>query len=277
MTRTAISPRLAIKIFFGTNTYLFVAVSPTNPSSQPNWPVGWTVHHVAETGSTNDDLFAAARNGAAHRSVVVADFQTAGRGRLDRTWEAVRGANLLVSLLFRYETDTSARFPRIVALAARAACLAYADVAVSLKWPNDLQISDEKCGGLLAVASPRDRFVVVGIGVNVGWAPVGASALSRHSSNESLRPLELLSVMLCEIDRRVGRTDHELSEEHRAALSTLGRRVRVEMHDGEIIGEACDVDDLARLVVRDDSGREQVIDVGDVVHLRDEDSQYRRR
>jgi len=106
------------------------------PSSLPTWPVGWSVRHVVETGSTNDDLFTAARAGAPDRSVIVADFQTAGKGRIDRRWEATRGTNLLVSLLFRAEP----RATKLVALACRAACTTLASVEPALKWPNDLII-----------------------------------------------------------------------------------------------------------------------------------------
>ena len=73
------------------------------------WPAGWTVRHVAETGSTNADLLGALEDGSAsHRHVLVADHQTAGRGRLDRTWEAPPGVNLLVSLAFTHVGDTEA-------------------------------------------------------------------------------------------------------------------------------------------------------------------------
>ena len=140
-------------------------MTPSNPSSQPIWPFGWTVRHVAETGSTNDDLVAAARDGAPDRTVIVADYQTAGKGRLDRTWEARRGSNLLVSMLFRYESQDPSRYSRIVALAARAACERLGDVGVAVKWPNDLVIGERKLGGLLAVGVPQEKFVVVGIGV----------------------------------------------------------------------------------------------------------------
>ena len=238
--------------------------SSSNPSSQPIWPFGWTVRHVGETGSTNDDLVAAARDGAPNRTVIVADYQTAGKGRLDRTWEASRGSNLLVSMLFRYESQDPSRFSRIVALAARAACERLGDVGVAVKWPNDLVIGERKLGGLLAVGVPQEKFVVVGIGVNVGWAPDGAVALSSGTT-----PLELLATMLHEIDVRADKNDTDLREEHKSVLATLGSNVRVELRAGEfVVGVANDLDELSRLVVVDEAGRRHVIDVGDVVHLR---------
>ena len=243
-------------------------MTPSNPSSGPIWPIGWTVRHVAETGSTNDDLVGAANAGAPDRSVIVADYQTAGRGRLDRTWQAARGSNLLVSLLFRYESEDPSRFPRIVALAARAACVSLCAANVTLKWPNDLVVGSAKLGGLLAVASPRERFVVVGIGINVDWAPADAVSLVSVCAHAP-SPLELLASMLGEIDARRSRSDEQLREEHRASSSTLGSRVQVDLRAGEsVVGDATDLDEASRLVVVDDAGARHVIDVGDVIHLR---------
>ena len=83
-----------------------------------NMPNGWAVQRVAETGSTNTDLFDGAQNGADHHTALMADNQTAGRGRLDRTWEAQSGANLLVSLLFREPKSEISSCQRIVAVSA---------------------------------------------------------------------------------------------------------------------------------------------------------------
>ena len=239
-------------------------------SSFADWPVGWSVQHVAETGSTNDDAIAAAHNGAPHRSAFVTDFQTAGKGRLDRSWEATRGSNLLTSLLFRYENEDVFRFSRVVALASRAACIALSGVTPALKWPNDLVIDGAKLGGLLAVGAPRDRFVVVGIGVNVRWSPPDAVSLhDRAVTKDPVTPLALLAVMLNEVDARLARSDADLHAEHKAALATLGQRVRVDLRAGEsVVGVAEDLDSAGRLLVRSDDQQMHVVDVGDVVHLR---------
>jgi len=234
------------------------------PSSLPTWPVGWSVRHVVETGSTNDDLFGAARAGAPDRSVIVADFQTAGKGRIDRRWEATRGTNLLVSLLFRAEP----RATKLVALACRAACTTLASVEPALKWPNDLIIESKKLAGLLAVASPADDFIVVGIGVNVGWAPDGAVAL-RDVWHLPVTPHQLLAEMLRRIDELAAESASQSHSRYVRALGTLGQRVRVDLISGDnIVGDAFDVDESARLLVRDDAGVVHTMDVGDVVHLR---------
>src|SRR5680860_1148352 len=125
MTRTAISPRLAIRIFFSTSANVGAVDSSDHVrGSEPNsteiveWPSGWLVEHVAETGSTNADLIAAAAAGAPNRTVRFTDHQTAGRGRLDRVWTAPPGANLLVSMLFRAVPDHPGDLTRRVGLAA---------------------------------------------------------------------------------------------------------------------------------------------------------------
>ena len=125
------------------------------------------------------------------------------------------------------------------------------------------------------MASPQDGFVVVGIGVNVGWAPDGAAKLLHESTTTEQMsiptPLRLLSAMLSEIDDRSLLSDEQLHIEHRSSLSTLGRRVRVERRVGDVlVGHARDVDASSRLEVCDDEGVTHVIDVGDVIHLRTE-------
>jgi BirA family transcriptional regulator, biotin operon repressor / biotin---[acetyl-CoA-carboxylase] ligase len=130
------------------------------------------VWHVAVTGSTNSDLLDAAAAGAPDRSVLVTDHQTAGRGRLDRRWDAPPGANLLVSMLFRDVPDPPVALTHRVGLAVVDAARDIAGaveqhVDVSLKWPNDVLLGGRKLAGILAQRSP-DGPVVVGLGLNVG-------------------------------------------------------------------------------------------------------------
>src|SRR4051812_44839290 len=104
--------------------------------SSSDWPAGWHVEWVAETGSTNADLVAAGQAGSPDRTVRAADHQTAGRGRLDRRWDAPAGANLLVSILLRGMPEHPHELTQRVALAAAAACRECAGVEPTLKWPN---------------------------------------------------------------------------------------------------------------------------------------------
>jgi BirA family biotin operon repressor/biotin-[acetyl-CoA-carboxylase] ligase len=228
-------------------------------SSTP-WPPEWRVDHVDETGSTNADLLAALEGGSAHgRSVLATDHQTAGRGRLERRWEAPPGANLLVSVAFAPVPDPAADAPHRVALAALAASRALRpDVTIELKWPNDLMLDDAKLGGILAQRCTGRDAVVVGLGLNVGWAPEGAAMLGadHHPADVLRRVLEALDELPADV-----------SSPYREALGTLGRVVRLELPDGVVEGLAVDVDAEGRLVLERDGSR-HTFDVGDVVHLR---------
>jgi BirA family biotin operon repressor/biotin-[acetyl-CoA-carboxylase] ligase len=228
----------------------------------------WTIEHVAETGSTNDDLMARARSGAPDRLVLVADHQTAGRGRLDRRWESPRGANVLMSMLFRRErTGDPARMTRVVAIAAARAARAISGVDVRLKWPNDLVVGAAKVAGVLAQASPADGCVVVGMGMNVGWAPPEGAALNALAGT-TIDRARIVAEICRHVDVVARLSPHELAAEHRRTLDTIGELVRVTFADAsECVGTARDVDEDGHLIV-DDGTSMRVIDVGDVVHLR---------
>ena len=235
---------------------------------------GWKVRWTASTGSTNDDLWRAGRAGAPDRLVLVADHQRAGRGRLDRRWDAPPGVNLLVSLLFRRPVADPHDLVRACALAAADASSAVAGVSVGLKWPNDLLVEDRKLAGILATAGPIDAdgpaFVVVGIGLNVGWAPEGAARLvANPSSRTSVTPTTVLAALLESLDRVLALGVDERHATYRERLATIGRAVRVELADGTTVeGRATDVESDGRLVVLDSCGVSHRYDVGDVVHLR---------
>jgi BirA family biotin operon repressor/biotin-[acetyl-CoA-carboxylase] ligase len=238
----------------------------SQPDSRRTWPAGWHVEVVDETGSTNTDLLAAAAAGAPDRTVLVARHQTAGRGRLDRRWDAPPGANLLASVLIRDVPVHLHEVTQRVALAAQRACRTVAGVEATLKWPNDLLIDDRKLAGVLAQAGGAAggggvQYVVVGIGLNVGWAPEWASRLG-----DGIDPLDVLDALL----RAYDALPVEIHAEYRAGLGTLGRAVRVEVAraGGDIEGRAIDVEPDGRLVVLDGCGITHRIDTGDVVHLR---------
>jgi len=225
-----------------------------------SWPNGWSVSVVDETGSTNADLLRAAAEGAPDRTVLMARHQSAGRGRLDRRWEAPPGANLLVSLLLRDVPAHPHILTQRVGLAALVACAQVAGVHPLLKWPNDLLLNGAKLAGVLAQAQlGANPAVVVGIGINVGWAPQGAAMLG-----DGIDPLEVLAAMLAAYDA----LPDDVWLQYREHLGTLGRHVRVELPDGEVAGRALDVEPDGRLVVIDDCGITHRFAVGDIVHLR---------
>ena len=221
------------------------------------WPPGWSVWYVPETGSTNADLVAAAER-LPDRTVLVTDHQTAGRGRLDRRWDAPAGANLLVSVLIRSVPADAGELTRRLGLAVVRTARVHGHGEVGLKWPNDVLLDGSKLAGILAQRAPTGP-VVIGVGVNVGWAPDGAARLAAD-----VRPLDVLQTLLGAYDELPA----DIGDEYRANLLTLGMRVRIERPADVLTGTAIDVEADGRLVVLDECAITHRLDVGDVVHLR---------
>jgi BirA family transcriptional regulator, biotin operon repressor / biotin---[acetyl-CoA-carboxylase] ligase len=251
------------------------AVSSDRATLEP-----WRVTRVAETGSTNADLLALARQGEPAGAVLVADHQRAGRGRLGRTWQAPPGASLLVSVLLRPGPSANPHgATQAVALAARTACDRLAGVRADLKWPNDLLVGGRKLAGILAeavVSGAGVEAVVVGMGLNVRWGDgVPAELAERmvslnHLTDRLVDRDALLEAFLAELTRRVAQWEldpGELVADYRDALTTVGQTVRVEQPAGVLVGMATGVTDDGHLVVEAD-GRRHEISAGDVVHLR---------
>ncbi len=249
------------------------------------------VRRLGSVDSTNRYLLDEARSGAPEGTVAVADYQTAGRGRLGRRWEAPAGANLLASVLLRPELGPDERHlaAACVALAAADAAGAVAGVELGVKWPNDLLGSDgRKVAGVLAEAdvTPPARTgpppaVVVGIGLNVNW-PAGADDLPPELAGtagslrwEVGRPVDrdrLLEALLAALEPRVADLGTEpgrarQATELRARCTTLGTPVRVELPEGVVEGTALDLTPAGHLVVGTGQGTRTVL-AGDVVHLR---------
>jgi BirA family transcriptional regulator, biotin operon repressor / biotin---[acetyl-CoA-carboxylase] ligase len=179
---------------------------------------------------------------------------------MSRVWDAPAGANLLFSVLFTEIPEVPVELTHRVGVATVIACERVAGVQAQLKWPNDLLVGDAKLAGILAQRS--GNAVVVGTGINVGWAPEGAAKLG-----ENVNPVELLAEILRVVDE-LPADRAEMHEMYRRHLGTLGRRVRIELPDSEIVGTAMDVTATGELVVLDTCGITHRCDVGDVVHLR---------
>jgi BirA family biotin operon repressor/biotin-[acetyl-CoA-carboxylase] ligase len=229
-------------------------------------PSIWELREVTETGSTNTDLLRSAEAGeVANRTVLRADHQTAGRGRLDRRWDAPAGTNLLASIyLDMARLNAVDAMQRVgLAIVEAVAELESTNSTVGLKWPNDVLLHGTKLAGVLAQRSTTASGIVVGFGVNVGWAPPGAARV--HDLDTSATPAALLQRVLKAFDA----LPDDISTAYRARLQTLGRRVRVELPGSvNVFGDAVDVDADGRLVVRLENSQMRVFDVGDVVHLR---------
>jgi BirA family transcriptional regulator, biotin operon repressor / biotin---[acetyl-CoA-carboxylase] ligase len=165
-------------------------------------------------------------------SIVVADHQTAGRGRLDRRWEAPPGTALLVSFVLRPNP--------VLSLAAGVAAAQACGGGVRLKWPNDLLLAGAKVGGILVEVTPATA--ICGIGINLTWAPPGAAKLNLN------RDL-LLDRLRYEVDRWTSADVEEVLTIWRALSDTLGRRVRVALGERVIEGTAEDIGPGGELIV----------------------------
>ncbi|MCU1674820.1 MAG: biotin--acetyl-CoA-carboxylase ligase [Frankiales bacterium] len=226
-------------------------------------PEGWRVEVLTETASTNAVVAERARAGEPEGLVVVAEQQTAGRGRLDRTWVSPPRAGLTFSVLLRPRAVTG-WLPLMTGLAVARALRARAGVEAALKWPNDVLIGAQKVCGVLAEV-PEPGAVVVGIGLNVTTRqdelPVEtATSLTLAGASTTDRDT-LLRAVLRELRGVLADEPHE---EYRELCATLGRQVRVELPSGEPVeGLAQTVDGAGRLVVDG-----AAFGAGDVVHLR---------
>ncbi len=231
------------------------------------------VRWVEETGSTNADLLALARQGAPEGIVLVADHQTAGRGRAGRSFVAPARASLLFSVLLHPPPAAAALASLAMAVAATDAVDEVAGFRPQVKWPNDVVWSERKLAGILAEAhwpSDREVAVVVGTGLNVNWPDelppelAGIAIALNHIAGREIDREILLVAILRHFELRAGELGTDvLLDAWRERSATLGRDVRVELGAETIVGRATDITRDGHLVVG-----ERTVAVGDVVHVR---------
>ncbi len=237
-------------------------------------PGYWRVHHFNLVDSTQSSLVAALRAGsAASGDVYLAEYQSAGRGRGDRTFQSKPGDGILLSAVLTPVGQPEHRWgwiPLLVGVAACSAIFQSTGVQAVLKWPNDLMINDEKVGGIIA-EKIHDK-VVIGIGINclqnLEQLPApGATSLRLHA-HEPVRREVLVQNFLNELQKILqtwAGQPARAENKYRQLCATLERDVRLSMPDGrEVHGRAAAISDSGALVLAD--GQEFV--AGDVTHLR---------
>jgi BirA family biotin operon repressor/biotin-[acetyl-CoA-carboxylase] ligase len=233
----------------------------------------WRVSVVEVTGSTQDDLFQLASSGTAiPKTILASEFQSSGRGRLDRTFEAAPHSALTFSIYIEPKVDKEEwSFLTLLAGLSVHEALHTLDpqTVVGIKWPNDLLIGEKKFVGMIAQATAKG--IVLGIGINVGMTseelPVeSATSLAIEDFLELDRNVILASIINhFEINLEMWENDKSFLAEYRAASTTIGSSVEVTLPDGETIkSKALDISNAGALIL--ESGRE--VTVGDVVHLR---------
>jgi len=274
----------------------------------PSTPSGFRIETVVETGSTNADLVQRASVGEPSGLVLRTGHQTAGRGRLERRWDAPAGANLLFSVLLRPDWSAD-RLPlatscMAVSLVDALEPLLGSGPVAAVKWPNDVLLVDRsseapagtpvgKLAGILAELvgggtvglsdgasdgpSGSGPAVVVGMGVNVAWpapgdeAPPGAVSLA--GVGVDVDPAALLDDVLAAFAGHLSTLGdpggpEKLRMAHLARSATIGRAVRVERDGTDLVGTAVDVGAEGALVVEVADGSRVEVLAGDVVHLR---------
>lgn len=242
--------------------------------------IGQSLLYLSTTGSTNDDARRLARVGAPDGTLVVADWQRAGRGRLARQWLAPAGSSLLLSVVLRppLAPHQAQRLTMVCALAAADAIEAETGLRSGLKWPNDLLLGSAKVGGILTeleLDGERLAYAIVGLGLNVNLEPAalpaGLVARATSLSAELGRPvarLPLLLALLTRLEARyvaLGEDPGALQAEWAARLVTLGRDVTVGAGDAQWEGIAEGVDHDGALLVRRADGRLVRVVAGDVM------------
>lgn len=244
---------------------------------------GRVVYYFATTESTNSFALALARKAqTATGSLVVAESQSAGRGRLGRSWLSPDGAGLYFSLLLRPEL-AMADLPKITLAAGLALALAIegqTGCAPALKWPNDLYLAGKKCGGILTetegVAGPEATVVVVGIGLNVITPEDAFPGVLGHTATSLLAATgmvfqrgPLLAAIVRELEKAVAGLEQggfpEILAQWRARDIHRGRTVSWLNSQGQVIsGLSLGPDQDGLLRIRDASGRLHVVISGDV-------------
>jgi BirA family biotin operon repressor/biotin-[acetyl-CoA-carboxylase] ligase len=233
---------------------------------------------VEETGSTNADLLARAAAGEdIDGAVLIAESQTAGRGRHGRSWSTPPRSQVALSAgvgVGGVPNEAWGWLPLLAGVAVVAAVGEVTGMTVGLKWPNDVVAGTKKLAGILAEVAAPAPVVVVGLGLNVTEAPdPAATSLAMLGAGDTERTV-LAEAVLRQLATRISGwraaagADAALAADYRAHSVTIGNRVRAGLPgDRAVEGVASDIDDLGRL--RIDTGAEVItVSAGDITHLR---------
>jgi BirA family biotin operon repressor/biotin-[acetyl-CoA-carboxylase] ligase len=231
----------------------------------------WRVSVVDLTASTQDDLMKKITAGDSRNGeVIIANYQSAGRGRLDRTFSAPASTALLFSLyLIPERSRENWGFIPLLAGLSVARTLSEADQEISIKWPNDLLIGEKKVAGIISTL--HGQGVIVGIGLNVSMKseelPVPSATSLELEGFTTLDRNQLIAAILNSLEKDFIDWDHGSSfcSQYLAHSSTIGSMVQIELPDGvKHQSKALSIDELGQLHLEDG----QCISVGDVIHLR---------
>jgi len=242
--------------------------------------MGHRVFSYQRVGSTNDVARQVARNGAAHGTLVVAEEQTAGRGRMGRSWNSPPGVSLLFSLVLRPQMAPNRVFQLAIcgALAVAEVVCQRTHLPVKVKWPNDVLIRGKKLAGVLTetqVDLAGFRFVVLGVGININQAPAdfpedlqGQATSIRAELGRSVSRRHLLQDLLFKFEEIYGQFQDQglplFLDRWRQLSWVLNRKVTVQVGGKEFSGLAVDIDEMGALLLEEVSGKRRRFLAGDV-------------
>ncbi|NQU95238.1 MAG: biotin--[acetyl-CoA-carboxylase] ligase [Candidatus Omnitrophica bacterium] len=245
--------------------------------------IGKEIHFYESVGSTNNIAYELAEKGASEGSVVIADEQTKGKGRLGRTWVSPGKGGIYLSFILRPDISPNEvpMITLVVAVSAVRAIRKFAQVEALIRWPNDIMISDKKTGGILTELKgepDRVNFVIPGIGINVntpkGALPEGGTSLKEESKSSSdFKRVELAKIFFEILEEEYIKFKEKgfraLESELKSYSCTLGRDVSVTTGaKKKFHGKAVDITENGGLRVKLDDGEEKVFLSGDVRFMR---------
>lgn len=242
--------------------------------------IGKRIYYFETVASTMDAAMQLCIKGACEGTLVLAESQTKGRGRLGRRWFSPKYKGIYLSLILRPDI-LPASAPIFTLLAALSVCEAIKEVSgleAQIKWPNDILSRNKKLGGILTELSAETdeiNFLIIGVGLNVNndrkTLYSGATSL-REQKRENVNRITLLQEILRKIEANYllleSKDSPPIIEKWRQHNITLGRRVKVYCQKEHIEGEAVDIDIDGGLLIRKDSGVTEKVMAGDVVHCR---------
>jgi BirA family biotin operon repressor/biotin-[acetyl-CoA-carboxylase] ligase len=246
---------------------------------------GIKLYTFEEVGSTNEVAHELARNGAPHGTIVIADSQTRGKGRLERRWISPPGVNLYISFVLRpHMPIVDVPFITFTAAIALSEAISSFGVDSSIKWPNDVLVGGKKVAGILTEAEPDNdkvSFVVLGAGVNInmtremlaaelGDVAAGATSLLAESGS-SIDRSHFAVVFINQMERWYGEfvnlgKDHIIREWTRRC-GMIGRRVEIRCDDKVLKGTAQGINPSGYLLVKTEDGSTEKVVAGDIVIL----------
>lgn len=233
--------------------------------------------------STNTVAFSLAEKGAKEGTVVFAEGQTKGRGRLGRSWTSPKSKGIYLSLVLRPEIgpEKASLITLLAAVSCAETIRKVCGLPALIRWPNDILVNNKKVCGILTemqTENSKIKFIILGIGINVntpiGKLPQGASSLREEAGKEKRQfsRLELARELLRQFDKEYLSFQHKgrakLIAQWKNLSALSGKRVKVFLPGKTIEGQAQDIDEQGALIVRLDSGFKQHVVAGDVVKVR---------